>query len=91
MESLTKKNNSKQIFFITAMLTVAAMVISFGSTVFADNGEEVASFRTMNTAIVKGSENVPRISLKEFVKTLEKILVYTKCFLQIQKLMKNLM
>ena len=72
MESLTKKNNSKQIFFITAMLTVAAMVISFGSTVFADNGEEVASFRTMNTAIVKGSENVPRISLKEFVKNIGK-------------------
>ena len=72
MESLTKKNNSKQIFFITAMLTVAAMVISFGSTVFADNGDEVASFRTMNTAIVKGSENVPRISLKEFVKNIGK-------------------
>ena len=72
MESLTKKNNSKQIFFITAMLTVAAMVLSFGSTVFADNGEEVASFRTMNTAIVKGSENVPRISLKEFVKNIGK-------------------
>ena len=54
------------------MLTVAAMVISFGSTVFADNGDEVASFRTMNTAIVKGSENVPRISLKEFVKNIGK-------------------
>ena len=72
MESLTKKNNSKQIFFITAMLTVAAMVISFGSTVFADNGDDVASFRTMNTAIVKGSEKVPRISLKEFVKNIGK-------------------
>ncbi|MCI6816833.1 MAG: sodium ion-translocating decarboxylase subunit beta, partial [Treponema porcinum] len=39
---------------------------------FADNGAEVASFRTMNTAIVKGSEKVPSISVGEFIKNIGK-------------------
>ena len=57
---------------MTAVFLLAAAVISFGSTAFADNGAEVASFRTMNTAIVKGSEKVPSISVGEFIKNIGK-------------------
>ncbi|MDD6899585.1 MAG: sodium ion-translocating decarboxylase subunit beta [Treponema porcinum] len=57
---------------MTAVFLLAAAVISFGSTAFADNGAEVASFRTMNTAIVKGSEKIPSISVGEFIKNIGK-------------------
>lgn len=57
---------------MTAVFLLAAAVISFGSMAFADNGAEVASFRTMNTAIVKGSEKVPSISVGEFIKNIGK-------------------
>ena len=57
---------------MTAVFLLAAAVISFGSIAFADNGAEVASFRTMNTAIVKGSEKVPSISVGEFIKNIGK-------------------
>ena len=62
METLNDTKNKNKIFLMTAVFLLAAAVISFGSTAFADNGAEVASFRTMNTAIVKGSEKVPSMS-----------------------------
>ena len=66
MESLEITKNIKKIFLLSAVFLIAATVVSFTTTVMADGGEEVASFRTMNTAIVKGSEKVPRISIKQF-------------------------
>lgn len=68
MESLeiTKTKNIKKIFLFSAVFLIAATIVSFSTTVMADEGKEVASFRTMNTAIVKGSEKVPQISVKQF-------------------------
>ncbi len=58
---------------MNAMMIIfgVAMVISLCSTVFAasDNGE-VASFRTMRTAIIKGSEDVPFIEPASFLKNI---------------------
>ena len=72
METLNDTKNKNKIFLMTAVFLLAAAVISFCSMVFADNGAEVASFRTMNTAIVKGSEKVPSISVGEFIKNIGK-------------------
>ena len=72
METLNDTKNKNKIFLMTAVFLLAAAVVSFGSTAFADNGAEVASFRTMNTAIVKGSEKVPSISVGEFIKNIGK-------------------
>ena len=72
MDISTKKNNTKHIFLVTSFVLLASLVLSFGSNVFADNGEEVASFRNAGTAIVKGSENVPRISVSHFLKNVGK-------------------
>jgi oxaloacetate decarboxylase beta subunit len=45
-----------------------ALVYSLVSTVFAsDNNNEVASFKTMSTAIIAGSEDVPEISITQFL------------------------
>lgn len=65
---LGKKTYNKQI--TTAMLFIMAIAVVFStvSTVFADNStEERASFRTMSTAKIKGSDNVPRISVSQFL------------------------
>ena len=72
MEMLNNRENITRIFLVTCVFVMAAFVISFGSTVFAEKGKEVASFRNMNTAIVEGSENVPRISVSEFLKNVGK-------------------
>lgn len=72
MEMLNNRENIKRIFLVTCVFVMAAFVISFGSTVFAEKGKEVASFRNMNTAIVEGSESVPRISVSEFLKNVGK-------------------
>ena len=65
---LGQKKDTKKIFSVTLLLFGIAIVFSLMTTVFAsDNKEEVASFRTMNTAIIKGSENVPEISLSKFL------------------------
>ena len=59
----------KQIVNAMFIIMGIAMVLSFASTVFAaNNNDEVASFRTMGTAIIKGSENVPEIVPIEFLK-----------------------
>lgn len=64
----TKKENSKKVLNATLIVMGIAMVLSLCSTVFASSGtDEVASFRTMGTAIIKGSENVPSISVSEFL------------------------
>ena len=72
MDIFTNKNNTKHIFLITSFLLLVSLVLSFGGKVFADNGEEVASFRNAGSAIVKGSENVPRISVSQFLKNVGK-------------------
>ena len=56
-----------KILGLTLLIMAIAAVLSIAGTVFADNGEEVASFRTMNTAKIKGSENVPNISVSKFL------------------------
>ncbi len=59
----------RQVMSTMMIILGIAMVISLCSTVFAanDNGE-VASFRTMGTAIIKGSEGVPFIEPASFLK-----------------------
>ena len=58
---------------LNAMMIILgiAMVISVCSTVFAANDSgEVASFRTMGTAVIKGSENVPFIDPVSFIQNI---------------------
>jgi carboxybiotin decarboxylase len=63
----------KNVLTATFIIMGIAMVLSFGSVCFADNsGGEVASFRTMNTAVIKGSENVPTISIPKFLTNIAK-------------------
>ena len=69
---LGKKNYcQKQIAIVMSVLMAVAMVFSVVTTTFASDTvtEErvVPSFRTMNTAIIKGSENVPEVSVKTFL------------------------
>jgi sodium ion-translocating decarboxylase beta subunit len=65
---LGQKKDSKKVLSITMVILGIALVYSLVSTVFAsDKNNEVASFRTMGTAIIAGSENVPTISIKEFL------------------------
>ena len=65
---LGQKKDTKKIFSVTLLLFGIAVVFSLMTTVFAsDSKDEVASFRTMSTAIIKGSENVPEISLSKFL------------------------
>ena len=68
--------NNQQAFKRQVMNTMMiilgiAMVISLCSTVFAaNNNDEVASFRNMGTAIIKGSEGVPSIDPVSFLKNI---------------------
>ncbi len=56
---------------LTFVIVLIASVLSFGSFAFADSsGEERASFRTMSTAIIKGSENIPEINPAGFIKNI---------------------
>lgn len=56
-----------KILGLTLLIMAIAAMLSIAGTVFADNGEDVASFRTMSTAKIKGSENVPDISVSKFL------------------------
>lgn len=56
-----------KILGLTLLIMAIAALLSIAGTVFADNGEDVASFRTMSTAKIKGSENVPDISVSKFL------------------------
>ena len=71
---LNKTNAMKQqvLKAMTVILGVA-LVLSMVSTAFAANdNEEVASFRTMGTAIIKDSENVPSIDPLSFIQNIWK-------------------
>jgi oxaloacetate decarboxylase beta subunit len=69
----TCKKDIQKIFCILFILTGAAVVFSIRNTAFAQNSaDEQASFRTMNTAIIKGSENVPAINAKKFIRNIWK-------------------
>jgi carboxybiotin decarboxylase len=64
----TEKKSVQKIFCIMLFLLGIVSVFSVKNTVFAqsDAGEQ-ASFRTMNTAIIKGSEKVPSINAGKFI------------------------
>lgn len=72
MEMFNKTQNIKKIFLATVAILSLGVFLSFGNRVFADKGDEVASFRNMKTATVKGSENVPHISVSKFFKNVGK-------------------
>lgn len=62
-----QKNGASKTLKITVFIMLIAAVLSFGSFGFADDSNsEVASLKTINTAIIKGSENVPEISVGQF-------------------------
>ena len=64
----TRNKKNKEIISAMCIVMAIAVVFSFVSTAFAANSnDEVASFRTMSTAIIKGSENVPEISVSKFL------------------------
>ena len=64
----TRNKKNKEIISAMCIIMAVAVVFSFVSTAFAANSnDEVASFRTMSTAIIKGSENVPEISVSKFL------------------------
>ena len=66
---LGKKDKKRYALNVTVFILAIATVFSVCSTVFAtETTEEVASFRTMSTAVIKGSENVPDISVSQFLK-----------------------
>ncbi|MCR5699251.1 MAG: sodium ion-translocating decarboxylase subunit beta [Treponemataceae bacterium] len=61
------KTTSNIVKAMCVILAVAA-VFSFASNIFADDSDAgTPSFRTADTAIIKGSENVPRIKASEFL------------------------
>lgn len=70
---LGENNFKKKVLHLTLLILAIAAVFSFVGGVFASGSEgKSASFRTMSTAIIKGSENVPYISISSFIrKTIE--------------------
>ena len=69
----TRNKKNKEIISAMCIIMAVAVVFSFASTIFAANSnDEVASFRTMSTAVIKGSENVPEISVSAFLKNIWK-------------------
>ena len=57
---LGQNDSKKKVLSLTLLIMAIAAVFAFVIPVFAGGKEgEVASFRTMSTAIIKGSENVP--------------------------------
>lgn len=69
---LNKKDNRTKAFKLTWIMLVIGAVLSFGSFGFADKGEDVASLKTISTATIKGSENVPNINFSGFVQNIWK-------------------
>ncbi|MCR5613986.1 sodium ion-translocating decarboxylase subunit beta [Treponema sp.] len=69
MNELT--HNKKHILKVTMMIMFIAMVASFvvKPIALAQSSEDrvAPSFRTMDTAIIKGSENIPEISVQKFL------------------------
>ena len=68
---MNELSNKKHVFKTTLMIMFIAMVASFvvKPAVNASTSDlrETPSFRTMDTAIIKGSENIPEISVKQFL------------------------
>lgn len=63
-----QKEKSRKVLNATLIIMGIALVLSLVSTAFASSGsDEVASFRTMNTAIIEGSEDVPFINVLGFL------------------------
>jgi oxaloacetate decarboxylase beta subunit len=72
-EMLGNDTKKRKAINITLAMLGIAMVFSLASTVFAQNdNKEVASFRTMNTAIIEGSESVPNISVSHVIRNIAK-------------------
>ena len=70
---LNSKKSINNIFAVMLVIMGAAMVLNLGNAVFADNsGEQVASLRTISTAKIKNSENVPAISVPRFIQNIGK-------------------
>lgn len=69
MNELTQ--NKTHIFKTTLMIMFVAMVVSFVVkpvvSAQTEASRETPSFRTMNTAIIKGSETIPQISVTQFL------------------------
>ncbi|WP_428768607.1 sodium ion-translocating decarboxylase subunit beta [Treponema sp. HNW] len=66
---LGQNDYKKKVLSLTLLIMAIAAVFAFVIPVFAGGSEgEVASFRTMSTAIIKGSENVPDISVSKFLR-----------------------
>jgi oxaloacetate decarboxylase beta subunit len=65
----TSKTNVKNIFITMFVLLGMALVFSAGkSTIFAQSeNEEQASFRTINTAKIRGSEGIKNIDVQTFL------------------------
>ena len=71
MNGLTQYNSMKKIFAVSVAIISLAFVLSFGSAAFADSdGNSVSSFRSSAETVIKGSENIPRISVREFIRNI---------------------
>ncbi|MCR5290947.1 MAG: sodium ion-translocating decarboxylase subunit beta [Treponema sp.] len=81
---LNTKKNINNIFAIMFVLMGAAMVMNIGNKVFAsDSTKEVASFRTINSAYIKGTENwhgSKDISVSKFLNNIGKSTGLYKAF-----------
>lgn len=69
---MNNKSISKKIFLITMMVLMIASVFSFAYTAFADDGssEHESSAKSLTTSIIKGSEDIPNISIGNFLTNL---------------------
>ncbi|NLK45642.1 MAG: sodium ion-translocating decarboxylase subunit beta [Treponema sp.] len=71
---LGKKNKlNKQVTMAMCIIMAVAVVFSCVSNAFAQSSDEVRevpSFRTMDTVIIKGSENIKSIEIVEFLENL---------------------
>lgn len=69
--SIKKQLTARKAFITTIALVVAAFIVAgasfFVSCSQGEHTQEVASIHTMGSAIVKGSEGVPSISVKKFI------------------------
>lgn len=75
IKSIEKNKRVSKAFWLTILLVAAATIISVVSLFTAcaqGHSDDVASIHTMGTAIVKGSERVPRISVSKFIQNIGK-------------------
>lgn len=70
---LNNKKNVNYVFAVMLLIIGFGTVMNIGNRVFADNSStDVASFRTMATAKIKDSDNIPDISVSKFVQNIAK-------------------